>query len=79
MSKWRKTVKLRDLITGDTSPDAIKALANGIIERLPLAPHRSAREALDLVDSDPEGALDAVNDALDFVYDWADENRVWIA
>jgi hypothetical protein len=34
---------------------------------------------LDLVDDDPEGALDAVNDALDRVYDWADQNRVWIA
>lgn len=76
---WRKTVKIKDLLTDEETPEAIKAAADGIIQRLPGAPTSKLAKARDMADDDPETALLVFNDGLNRVYDWADANRVWLA
>lgn len=79
MSKWKKTINIKDLLTEEETPEAIKRAADGIIERLPsTAPTRRLVKARAMADSDPETALLLFNDGLGYVYDWADENRVWL-
>lgn len=78
MAQWRKTVRIRDLIVEDESPEAIIALADGIIKRLPDAPHDRLVKAKAMAHDDPETALLVVNAGLNDVYDWADYARVWL-
>lgn len=79
MPHWKQTISIKDLLTEEETPEAIKRAADGIIERLPkTAPTRRLVKARDLADSDPETALLLFNDGLSYVYDWADENRVWL-
>ena len=78
MRRWKRTVNIKDLLTEEETPEAIKAAANGIIERLPDAPTARLVKAREMADEDPETALLVFNDGLNRVYDWADENRVWL-
>jgi hypothetical protein len=77
---WTKKIVLRHLLTGETSAEAIKALANGAIEAVKNsdAPIAMFKKALALADKDEEVALVVVNDAMNKLYDWADDNRVWV-
>jgi hypothetical protein len=79
---WRKTVKIKDLLTDDETPEAIKAAATGIRKRLPGAPDallRKMSKARDMADADPETALLVFNDALSGIYSWADAERIWLS
>lgn len=75
---WKRTVKIRDLLTDEETPEAIKNAADGIIARLPHAPTAKLAKARDMADADPETALLVFNDGMNRVYDWADANRVWL-
>jgi len=75
---WNRTVNIKDLLSAEETPEAIKAAADGIIERLPDAPTKQLAKARDMADADPETALLVFNDGLNRVYDWADANRVWL-
>ena len=79
MTRWTRKVQIRDLLTDDESAEAIKAVANAIISRLPDAPTSRIAKARDMADEDPETALLVFNAGLDAVYDWADFNRVWLS
>ena len=79
MTRWTRTIQIRDLLTGDESAEAIKGAADGIISRLPDAPTSRIAKARDMADDDPETALLVFNAGLDAVYDWADFNRVWLS
>ena len=79
MRRWQRTVKIRDLLTDEETPEAIKKAADGIIERLPNAPTSRLKKARDMAEADPETALLVFNDGLNRVYDWADEHRVWLS
>ncbi len=78
MAGWKRTVKIKHLLTDEETPEAIKKAADGIISRLPDAPTAKLEKARDMADSDPETALLVFNDGLSRVYDWADANRVWL-
>lgn len=75
---WKRTVKIKDLLTDEKTPEAIKNAAEGIIQRLPSAPTTKLAKARDMADADPETALLVFNDGLSRVYDWADANRIWL-
>jgi hypothetical protein len=75
---WKQRVKIKDLLTEEETPEAIKRAADGIIQRLPWAPTNRLAKARDMADADPETALLVFNDGLNRVYDWADANRVWL-
>lgn len=75
---WRKKVNIKDLLTEEETPEAIKRAAAGIIERLPTAPATALRKASEMADEDPETALLLFNAGLDTVYDWADRERIWL-
>ena len=77
---WRKTIKINHLLTDDKDAEAIKALANGVIEAVKDtdAPIGLFEKALKLADKDEETALIIVNAAMSLLYDWADNNRIWI-
>ena len=81
MQKWKQTIKLKHLLGPDTSPEAIKKLAQGALGALQntSAPCAGFEKALKLADEDEEVALLVVNDAMNTLYDWANANRVWIA
>ena len=80
MSHWKQTIKIRDLLTEDSSADAIKTAAAELVLRLPnSAPTSRLQKAQAMADSDPETALLVFNDGMSRIYDWADDNRVWLA
>lgn len=78
---WRQTLHLRQFLDDDTSGEGVKRAATGIIGVL--GDHHSQsikfKKALDFVETDAEVALLVFNDAMNQLYDWADNEKVWIA
>ena len=74
------TIKLKHLLSDTTGPEEIKTLANGAIEALKATdcPISLFEKALKLADEDEKSAFIIVNAAMVKLYDWADNNRVWI-
>lgn len=79
MAKWKQTIQIKDLLTEGTDAETIKTAADGIVSRLPSsAPTSRLIKAKEMADTDEETALLVFNDGLDRVYDWADDNRIWL-
>ena len=81
MAKWTRTIKIKDALSNDTSADGIRAASSTIMSRLKGAgaPLARVEKARDIAAHDPETALLVFNEGLNKIYDWADENRVWLA
>ncbi len=80
MSKWKQTIKIKDLLSDDDDAATIKHAADELVSRLPAsAPTARIVKAKELADADAETALLVFNDGLNRIYDWADANRVWLA
>lgn len=80
MSKWKQTIQIKDLLAAGTDAAAIKKTADAIIERLPTeAPTSRLIKARDMADDDADTALLVFNRGLDSIYDWADDNSIWLA
>ncbi len=79
MTRWKRKVEIRDLLTDEETPEAIIAASTGIIERLPDAPTSRIAKAMGMANDDPDTALILFNAGLNDVYDWADYSRVWLA
>lgn len=81
MRKWEKTITIKDLLTDNDDSEAIKLAADGITARLAgtHAPTSRLIKAKEMADTDTETALLIFNDGLNRIYDWADDNRVWLA
>lgn len=81
MSKWRKTINIKDAMSDDVSASGIKKAADTIMGRLSGsgAPYAKLEKARDMAGHDPETALLVFNDGMDRLYDWADDNSVWLA
>lgn len=81
MGRWTKTIKLKDAIGEDVSGDGILKASSEVMRRLTGtgAPCAKIERARDMAKHDPETALLVFNDGLDRIYDWADDNRVWLA
>ena len=80
MGRWTRTIEIKDCLTGDVSAEGIKTAAETILSRLPSNAHsRLLKKARDMAADDPETALLVFNDGLDRIYDWADQNRVWLS
>lgn len=73
---WQVKVPLKHLMTEDESPDAIRASMNNIYQVLKATPAFN-----DFEERDSFRGCDDVDDAnyyLDLMYDYADENLIWI-
>lgn len=80
--RWDYTIKIRHLITGDTSQESMNALIIGIrqeILKLPIlyidpAEHilKEMQQAADLDD------IDLFNVSFNRLWDWFDDHRIWV-
>lgn len=76
--KWKQTVKLKHLLTEEETPEAVGAAMNAVAAALTEAFHPDS-ELQELIDEmSCCNDLDDANNLLDSLYDWADNNRVWI-
>lgn len=90
MGRWRKTIKLKDLLSEDDSPENVRRVAAKVTARLKREPEYDpfgddvfsdvVERMNDIAKSDMAGCgCDRFNDVLADLYDWADAERVWIA
>ncbi len=82
MKKWKRTVNIKPFITGDSSDSGAQECARGIRETLLntlMDDLTHDVELMAIVDDFEavETCVDA-NHALDSLYDWADDNSVWL-
>lgn len=82
MANWKRTVNIKPLIGEDSSDSGAQECARNISALL-------QDKLMDLLthDGDLMGIVDGfeavetcddVNDTLDSLYDWADQNRIWL-
>lgn len=57
MSKWKRTVPIKDLLQGEGTSDDIRSAVDGIMTRLPEAPSALLLRSKELADIDPDFAL----------------------
>ena len=80
--KWKSTLQIKDLLTEETTSEAIIRAANGIYDRLPPQARsikEDFRKAVSYAEKDAEVGLMVFNDAMEKLYDWADDTGVWVA
>lgn len=92
-NKWLTTVNIKDLLSEDDSEEAVIAAATGIVERLqPLTDPALGGSLVDSIDASTLSEIldsfrdlaernpdvDEFNWVLAGLYDWADDNRVWL-
>lgn len=81
---WKYRLNIKQHISSDISPQAIRRCYNGIdkeLRRLPSAIRKSGDLPdimEELKDAAEEGNLTWFNSALSCLYDWADEEQVWL-
>lgn len=82
MPNWEKTVNIKHLLTNIDDNGEARKIAHKISDILEeqLTPTRfNSWELQDIIDMfDDSTGLDDTNNALTALYDWADENRVWL-
>ena len=84
MTKWRKTVNIKDLLGDDESPEEVVRVAAAIVGRFNKAfpdPDYGLEDIIsefeDIRVDDKRPCL-LFNDTLSSLYDWADAERVWL-
>ena len=86
MTRWRKTIEIKQFLSDDDSPENARTVAGQIAAVLKRqAEYREedwdfcmiAEDLADMATSDDATCAD-LNLTLDDLYDWADVNRVWI-
>lgn len=81
--KWTRTLQIKDLLTKETTSEAIVKAANGIYDRLPIDTPATVKEAfrkaVSYAEKDAEVGLMVFNDGMEKLYDWADDTGVWVA
>lgn len=80
MGRWVRTIGIDHLITTDTTSGGIIKASEALIDLLTKegAPMRLIAKAKAEALEDPEAALALFNSGLNRIYDWADENRIWV-
>lgn len=82
MPVWNKQFKLKDLLTEDEDRETVIRVASAVITRLK-AEQPFGEYTDDIVspftDALDSGSCNDFNDAMEQLYDRADEDRVWIA
>lgn len=80
MVNLNRTLKVKHLLTEEVTAETVKTLAEGVIEITKHTDFRPSNfeKALKLIEVDVEAAGLMVNLAMDNLYDWADNNHVWI-
>lgn len=78
--RWLKNISIRDLITEDESAETIVSVADGLYKRLSGhgAPLDFVMLAKEKAFIETKVALVVLNEGLEEIYDWADENSVWL-
>ena len=77
---WSQTIRLKHLLSKDITEETITRLAKGVIEEMDKTdfPTNKFAAALEMTKTNVYAAGLMVNDAMNSLYDWADDNRVWI-
>lgn len=81
---WKMSVNIKPLIGDDVSEEGAKRAGKGISDllsrRLLVRDHYATDQTLrNIIDGLGEVEdVDEFNDVLEDLYDWADENRVWL-
>jgi hypothetical protein len=80
MGRWKKSISIREAIGEGDSEAGIISAAEAIHALLSDtdAPVEGLMEARDMAKTDTDAALEMFNDTLKEIYDWADENGVWL-
>ena len=79
--EWKHTIKIRQYLTEDSSKKAQIAAANGITKEVQKLPMNSLEAELicnELREAAAAGKLGWFNDSLNDLWDWLDENRIWV-
>lgn len=95
VGRWRKTVKLKDLLSLDDSDENVRRVAKAMSDRLKRQKdyeedgYDDFSQTVDdmaqlatCADDEHDGGYtlcDHFNDCMAAIYDWADAERVWIA
>jgi len=83
MTEWNHTVDIKKHLSRDTSDAACKETGKNIAADLRMLAHRTTRYEetdLDFIIEDLDGVTDVLhlNEILVDLYDWADEEKVWL-
>lgn len=80
---WNHHITLKDLFTDKEDYESIHASMSAIADRLKAHPAFAGFKGIDKFQSIPHGddtfrPVDYANRLLDQMYDYADDNRIWI-
>lgn len=83
MTNWRNKIKLKHLLTDEQDHQHVQASMLAIANELDKAPYFTQFRAKKKFRSIPQGDdtfghVDYANRLLDALYDYADDNRIWI-
>lgn len=80
--KWNYRLNIRQYLTEETTQEAMLAAAKGIrqeVAKLPPGLSRRANGILETVDKAAQtGVLDWFNASLSRLWDWFDNNAIWV-
>ena len=81
MANWKRTLHIKHLLSEQTDSATIIAAATKIAEKAkPIgAPTAKFDKAITFAATDEDIALLVFDDAMNDLYDWADDNLVWVA
>lgn len=77
--KWRYKVNIKQFLNEDESKESIEQAYNGInkeLEQIPFAPPFQWDHYSEMAIE--QGDVNLFNMGLNFLYDWADQKRIWL-
>lgn len=82
MANWQNKIKLKHLFTKEEDPASIQASMNAIADELDNAPFFRAFDCTKFRSipqgDDVFGPIDYANKLIEQMYDYADDNRIWV-
>ena len=79
MSKWNYKISIKQYLTEDETVEAMEAALKGITRMLTLVPIKPPEQFFKRAKlAIREDDIGVFNLAMDVLYDWGDENRVWL-
>lgn len=85
MAEWKSTIRIKHLLTSDTEWEKVQVILSNILTELKKSPEMSDFVLNYEKDFNISYALkkysaeDYANNLLGFLYNYCDENRIWIA
>lgn len=86
MSQWKCKINIKQHLSGDCTKESLVKALNGVIIELSHVPSKYCPEDLaeqfewaleDVENDNVDSQIEAFNDLLRELYDWADYHRIW--